>query len=144
MDREDLKERVLGVLRRPQAAAPAGTSREVLLALSELTRRHGGDIPAQGNGDLTGFELRVFSQNGEDGVLAEILRRTGVSGGCFVEFGSGDGSENNCRVLADVRGWEGLYMDAGEQQFELLSHRYTGHPAVRVAQTMVTPDTIDA
>ena len=39
-------------------------------------------------------ELRVFSQNGEDGVLAEIFGRIGVAGGGFVEFGASDGAEN--------------------------------------------------
>jgi hypothetical protein len=144
MDREELKERVLGALRRQPPPAPAGTPREVLLALSELARRHGGDVPGGEPGELAGFELRVFSQNGEDGVLAEILRRTGAPARWFVEFGAGDGTENNCRVLADVLGWQGLFMDAGDRQFELLAHRYGGHPAVRVAQTMVTPETIDA
>jgi hypothetical protein len=144
MDRHQLKERVVSAIRRPPAAPPDATSREVLLALSELLRRHGGDVPAEESGELAGFELRVFSQNGEDGVLAEILRRTGAPGRWFVEFGSGDGNENNCRVLADVLRWNGLFMDAGERQFELLAHRYAGHPTVRVAGTMVTPETIDA
>jgi hypothetical protein len=51
-------------------------------------------------GDLTRYELRVFSQNGEDGVLAEIMRRLGVSGRNLVEFGIESGAEGNCVFLA--------------------------------------------
>ena len=35
--------------------------------------------------DLTPFELSLFSQNGEDGVLIEIMRRIGTRQGFFVE-----------------------------------------------------------
>jgi hypothetical protein len=140
---DDLRRRLRGVL-APPPPEPAGTSREQLLALAELGRRIGGDVPG-GDAvlDLSRYELRVFSQNGEDGVLAEILRRSGAPGRWFVEFGAGDGVENNCAVLADVLGWHGLFMDAGEAQFARLAHRYAANPRVITARAMVTPEAID-
>ncbi|MCA1690680.1 MAG: hypothetical protein LC733_00205 [Actinobacteria bacterium] len=60
---------------------------------------------------LTAAEFKVFSQNGEDGVLAEIFRRIGTTNRYFVEFGIGNGSEGNSVFLADVLGWSGLFFD---------------------------------
>ena len=62
--------------------------------------------------DLTRHELRVFSQNGEDGVDRgdPAPRRHGAAS--FVEFGVEAGVEGNCVFLADVLGWPGLFMEA--------------------------------
>jgi hypothetical protein len=37
--------------------------------------------------DLRAYEKTVFSQNGEDGIIQEILRRIGTETKFFVEFG---------------------------------------------------------
>ena len=86
------------------------TDHAFFIALAELVRRHDGtSIPPPGP-DLTRYELRVYSQNGEDGVLAEILRRIGAGRREFVDFGAQRGLEGNCVALADVLGWHGLFM----------------------------------
>lgn len=62
---------------------------------------------------LNHFEHQVFSQNGEDGVVAEILRRIGVRDKTFLEIGVGDGFENNtCFWL--FQGWRGTWIDGHE------------------------------
>src|SRR6185503_441869 len=48
---------------------------------------------------LNHFEHQVFSQNGEDGILAEIFRRIDVKDRFFVEFGVENGMENNTTFL---------------------------------------------
>lgn len=88
--------------------------------------------------DLTRYELKVFSQNGEDGVLVELLKRVGVGPRFFVEFGIGDGTEGNCVYLADVAGWSGLFIEADPVGYASLSHKYAG-TRVRTLQEMVTP-----
>lgn len=129
-----------------QAAANVPeTSREQLLALSEYARRLGGDIPGNDHlADLTLFELRVFSQNGEDGVLAEIVRRTGAPGRFFVEVGAGDGIECNCAALADLAGWRGLFIEGSDVGMDPLRRKYGPIPRVQTLQAMVTPLTVDA
>jgi hypothetical protein len=94
-------------------------------------------------GLLTPFELRVFSQNGEDGVLAEIFRRIGVGAqGFFVEFGIESGREGNCVYLADIAGWRGLFMDGDEQFFAALRDKYRATERVRTELAMVTPGNV--
>lgn len=49
---------------------------------------------------LIPFSGKVYSQNDEDGIIAEIFRRIGVSDRrCFIELGVGDGLENNTLAL---------------------------------------------
>ncbi|MFZ4517542.1 MAG: hypothetical protein ACOYOP_04095 [Microthrixaceae bacterium] len=60
---------------------------------------------------LTAAERRRFSQNGEDGVIEELVRRVGAPGRCFVEIGASDGEENCTRNLAE-QGWRGVWLEA--------------------------------
>jgi hypothetical protein len=108
------------------------------LALANLLSRVDRDP-----NDLTPFELSVFSQNGEDGVLQEILRRVKTTERYFVEIGAEPG-EANCLFLCDVLGWHGLFMDADEAICRALTQKYRGVPAVKVVQTFVTPENISS
>jgi hypothetical protein len=52
---------------------------------------------------LRGSEWGVFSQNGEDGILAALFGRLGTTSRAFVEFGVEDGAECNTRLLREAR-----------------------------------------
>jgi len=58
-------------------------------------------------GDLTTYEKRFRSQNGEDGIIEAIFAVIGVTNRFFVEFGVEDGRVCNTRRLRE-RGWTGL------------------------------------
>jgi len=60
--------------------------------------------------DLSQHEARVYSQNGEDGVIKMIFECIGKSTGTYVEFGCESGNECNTRLLREA-GWKGLLMD---------------------------------
>lgn len=125
---------------RPLAPIP----REQLLALSEYARRRassrGGDLGP----DLAAYELKVFSQNGEDGVLGEILRRIGTRRhGYFVEFGGEDGVELNCALLADVYGWHGLLLEADPAKHHHLHHKYLPREGVTTGIHEVHPHNVE-
>ena len=93
--------------------------------------------------DLSGYESSVFSQNGEDGVLQEILHRIGVRGRTFVEIGA-HATEANCLVLADILGWRGCFLESEGEHLEHLRRKYEGLAAVAVVAARVTADNIDA
>lgn len=59
---------------------------------------------------LNDWEMRVYSQNGEDGIVSYILGKIGTTNKFFVEFGVENGQECNTRYLRDL-GWQGLWMD---------------------------------
>jgi len=58
---------------------------------------------------------QVYSQNNEDGIISEIFRRIGVKNRTFVEFGVGNGLENNTRLLLE-QGWSGRWVE-GDAKF---------------------------
>jgi hypothetical protein len=121
------------------------SDRLIYLALAELGRRHmqGGVSAPSPHEPLTRYELRGFSQNGEDGVLAELLRRVGVSSRWFVEFGIETGSEGNCVFLADVMGWSGLFMEPKEEACKELDRKYSANPAIHTRCALVRPDNVE-
>jgi len=61
--------------------------------------------------DLKIFEQKVYSQNGEDGIIIMIFKKIGTLNKFCVEFGVGDGRENNTRYLIERKGWTFLNMD---------------------------------
>jgi hypothetical protein len=143
--RRSVQDPVVRLLRRASAHVDIPDTRLTLLALAELTRRAREDRSVVGSGaDLAPYELRVLSQNGEDGVIAEILRRVGTGSRYFVEFGTGGGVEANCVLLADAFGWDGLFMDGDPRLAGLLERKYLGHDRVSTRRAVVRPDNVAA
>jgi hypothetical protein len=116
--------------------SPGPSNREQYAAIAELSARYAKT-------DVGMKELRVFSQNGEDGVLAEILSRVGIGAGFFVEFGVEDGTECNTRFLAEVLGWGGVYFEPDTESFPLLEGRYANRHDVVTMKKLVTPETVN-
>lgn len=71
---------------------------------------------------LTRYEHRVFSQNGEDGAIRQILARIGA-GGFFIEIGSGDGSENNTTFLLS-QGWSGVWIEGSAANAAMIRRKF--------------------
>jgi len=128
--REDL----LALVRRDAATPRHQTYQAIreLLLRSPATASH-----------LSAFELKVFSQNGEDGIIAEITRRLGIETGYFVEFGIETGAEGNCVFLANVLGWRGLFIEGDPALFAELRRKYTFNPRVTTANALMSPENID-
>lgn len=53
---------------------------------------------------------KVFSQNQEDGMIAEVFRRIGAASKRFIEFGVEDGLECNSAFLL-TQGWSGAWIE---------------------------------
>jgi hypothetical protein len=127
---------------RSRGRAGADQPEDVHQELATLADRYEHPV-APTPGDLTRHELRVFSQNGEDGVICELLRRIGIGARHFVEFGAEAGEEGNCVFLAEVLAWQGLFIEASDQ-FDALERRWAGRPRVETARSRVTPENVDA
>ena len=61
--------------------------------------------------------LNGFSQMDEDGITIEILNRIGLSKGYFVEFGVGNGTENNSLILL-ASNWKGAWFGGEDLAFD--------------------------
>ncbi|MCK9931842.1 hypothetical protein MXD62_32695 [Frankia sp. Mgl5] len=57
------------------------------------------------------WEFSAFSQNGEDGIIEELLSRLKVQTRYFVEIGAADGLENNTAYLAFVKKYSGVMVE---------------------------------
>lgn len=72
-----------------------------------------GLLPDRSANPLTRDSRRYWSQADEDGILEKIITRVGTDtdSRVFLEFGVGDGSENNTLALL-ASGWSGVWIGA--------------------------------
>lgn len=71
----------------------------------------------------TAWDYKVFSQNGEDGIVAYLVDALGISGSSFVEFGFG-ATENNTLAYAIRSKASGLYLDASSENCKQANRHY--------------------
>ena len=88
---------------------------------------------------------KAYSQNDEDGILAEIFRRIGTSGKTFVEIGTGAGLENNTLALL-LQGWRGLWLEgdgakAAKARANLTTYVSSGQ--LHIENAFVTRENVD-
>lgn len=116
-------------------------ARTTLLALDVLATRYREQAP--GARSLRQAELKVFSQNGEDGVLQAILARIGEGSRTFVEIGVQTGAECNAAFLASVLDWSGVFVESDARSFALLADRYADAHRVTTVHAHVTTDNVN-
>lgn len=68
--------------------------------------------------DISDCEFKVFSQWGEDGIIAKILQNVPIERKIFVEFGVEDYTECNTRFLLMNDNWSGLIIDGDENNMK--------------------------
>ena len=102
--------------------------------------------PATAVDALRAAEVRVHSQNGEDGILAYLLGRIGPTTRQVVEFGIGDGTECCAANLVLTFGWSAHLLEADADDARAASAFYAERAAdrVHVDHTAVEPDTVDS
>ena len=72
---------------------------------------------------LNRHEFAVYSQGGEDGIIAEIFRRIGTASRTFVEVGLEDGKECNTHLLLS-QGWSGLWVEGSPRCGALIRQHF--------------------
>lgn len=99
--------------------------------------------------ELLRFRRNINSQAGEDGVLAELLRRLGVEKGWFCEFGAWDGKYLSNTYLLLENGWSGVMIEGDEQRYadlQKLADRSNGrlYPICRYVSSEEGADSLDS
>lgn len=101
------------------------------LAIAPLAAQLASDLPQR---DLLRLhELRLYSQNGEDGLLSYLFARLGSRSRRVVEIGIQDGTECNARNLIDNFRWWGLLVEGDQRSAARARARYAGRAQVREA-----------
>ncbi len=121
-----------------QAAMQLRVARELRQLLAEPRYAAPGRLERHG--------FKVWSQNDEDGILAEIFRRIGTASRSFVEFGVSHGRECNTLKLL-VEGWRGLWMEANAGDCDRIRRVFAlklAEGQLELLQTIVSPDNICA
>ena len=105
-----------------------------LLALSTLRQTYPGDgaEPA-----LDRHEIKVHSQNGEDGILLYLFSRIGATNRSFVEFGLGRGVECNSFNLLLNWAWRGVLIEADAEVVALARAEYDRHLVARSGDAVI-------
>lgn len=90
------------------------------------------------------FESKIFSQNGEDGIILEIFNRIGVVNGkgYAVEFGIEDGSECCTRNLFVNYDWNGLLIEGNQSSVYKAQLLYKNLPKVKIICKFIEADNI--
>ena len=83
---------------------------EVLRHLDMLVLRHWSKKISNAKNILNKSGKKFYSQNDEDGILLEILKRIKKNNGSFIEIGVA-GTENNTIILL-MLGWKGIWIDS--------------------------------
>src|SRR5580698_8936339 len=113
----------------------------MVMEMSDLVTRYAGNTLLQNHPNpLLAYGGKVYSQNDEDGITFEILRRMGLDHGVFAEFGVGNGVENNTLALA-AAGWSGVWIGAEDLAFDT-NPGYCARPNFHYLQGRITRSNI--
>jgi hypothetical protein len=94
--------------------------------------------------DLATHEANVFSQSGEDGVIAKIFEIVPPTRKYAVEFGAHDGVRNsNTRRLIVEEGWGSLQIEGDPKRAKQLAANYGDHRNVTPLRAWVYPGNIE-
>ena len=94
---------------------------------------------------LACYGYTAYSQADEDGILQEVFRRVGAANRQFLEFGCGDGLENNSTYLL-LTGWQGAWLDGDEgnlRSVDLHFSSYVQSGQLRARRALITCDNVD-
>jgi hypothetical protein len=94
---------------------------------------------------LNKYEYSIRSQDGSDGIINEIFNRIGSKNKKFVEFGVGDGLQNNTSALL-LEGWSGLWFEGNKKNFSIIEnnlHTYIDNNHLKVYQALINKENVE-
>jgi hypothetical protein len=99
------------------------------------------DLIRRNMDSLKKYRKNIYSQNGEDGVIEEILSRLKIAKGFFVEFGAWDGKNLSNTYNLLEQGWKGVHIEGDKQKFEELVKTASTFPdQLEIINAFVQPD----
>lgn len=92
---------------------------------------------------VTKYGFNVFSQNGEDGIIQEVIDRIGLHYGRCVEFGGADGTfcSNTAKLLTE--GWKGKLIEGDEILFSQMLNNKALPEDVDMENAFVYPENVN-
>lgn len=94
---------------------------------------------------LIKYGQKIYSQNEEDGIILEIFKRIGTTNKIFVEFGIGDGLENNTLALL-LDNWKGLWIEGSSRAVNSIKSNFKSvinNENLKVVEAFITKDNIN-
>jgi len=80
----------------------------------------------------------IYSQNGEDGILQQLIKELGITQGTFCEFGASDGiKSSNTYNLMQHHNFSGMAIEIDQSRYERCIANYRQFPHVQVYQGAV-------
>lgn len=93
--------------------------------------------------DLRQFRNNVHSQNGEDGIIAEIVKRLDLAPDgerWCVEFGAWDGKHLSNTFALVSQGWNAVYIEGDAEKYKDLLNTVEKYKKIRPICAMVSAD----
>lgn len=134
-------------------SALSSTVRNIDLAIGSLSMTQGHQLLVNllsekryaDDRRLERFGSKSFSQNDEDGIIAEIFRRIGTTNRVFLEIGVDDGMQCNTHLLLH-QDWAGVWIQADRAQIEAIRRNFGAlieSRALTVLERFVDRETIN-
>jgi hypothetical protein len=98
-----LKKIFWGIIKRLDSVFKLRATHEIILSQQHILNQKNS------KNSFNSYGHKCFSQSDEDGLTLEIIKRLGIENGTFLEFGVGDGTENNSLILISI-GWKGCWV----------------------------------
>ena len=94
--------------------------------------------------DIRDAEIKVFSQNGEDGIIDFILKKLNIGDLKFIEVGVEDYEESNTRFLVETRPTTGLLIDNCKEINFIKRRDFFWKNELYLENTEVSPENINS
>ncbi len=104
----------------------------------------GGGTPRDA---LRRHECKVYTQNGEDGLILHFLSKIGAPTRTYVNIGGGGLSSNSANLVLNY-GWRGIEIDGSAESLETFRNAYLatlddGEERVKVLATWITRENVN-
>jgi len=93
--------------------------------------------------NINSTEEKIFSQNGEDGIIDYLLETLNIQDPKFIEIGVEDYIESNTRLLYHIRNSNGLIIDSNIDEDQLSNNLDLWKGRIKVIKELISPNNIN-